>query len=384
MNFILKNFKITLILLIASFLLLTGSNAAVLYKITFDIDTQSPAPEVYPGASNDIIIPADTIISSTTLTILGNPPQFLPGDIVIAPRGAFQGGNALALNSKDSSRGYFVTSSTTLRSSFTVEAIARLTEVNPPQNRAGLQYIASREQPHSGEVDWMIRVEADGRAKANTDQEGNGAYVYSLDTISLNEWHHYAFVFTANGSASQIAFYIDGELQGTATYNLTLTNGVTFPTRWAIGFMSATQDVDPGGAGDNRGWNGEIDAIAVSDEALTPDKFVLPISLPPLVIIPESASIIVGGNRVFTASGGVAPYTWSLSSVFSTVSTVIGYISSTTGETVTFYGTNPGVQDLFCFDSSEPVKIAIARIYVVPTEAPIVPDLTLINERVKK
>jgi hypothetical protein len=77
-------------------------------------------------------------------------------------------------------------------------------------------------------------------------------------------------------------------------------------------------------------------------------------------------TVTVGQTKDFTISGGVAPYTWSLST------TGVGSLDTTAGTAVTFTGTGAGTVDVTVTDSYTPVpQQRTVSMTVMPTGAPL-------------
>jgi hypothetical protein len=106
--------------------------------------------------------------------------------------------------------------------------------------------------------------------------------LYSKAPIQVDRWYHYAGVLDYNQSdpaKSEVHFYVDGELQASASYDAA-------NDQWALGAShslyghcfslgySAGQDANPY---DNRGLTGAIDCCAVTMQALEPGNFFLPV-----------------------------------------------------------------------------------------------------------
>jgi hypothetical protein len=94
----------------------------------------------------------------------------------------------------------------------------------------------------------------------------------------------------------------------------------------------------------------------------------------PLTLSEKTVSISIGSSKVFSASGGLTPYTWSFSTSVSQLTTAIGNIDTNTGPIVTFTAISTGAMDLFCTDNDSPASIASVRIIVIPTSAPLFPE----------
>ena len=83
----------------------------------------------------------------------------------------------------------------------------------------------------------------------------DGRFV-SSDTISINEWHHFAVSYVK--SESKLYVYIDGALAGTASCGGSTTNGDDF-------CIGRARDLDRG----NIGCRGYMAAVRVYNRALS-------------------------------------------------------------------------------------------------------------------
>ncbi|MFB3896127.1 MAG: hypothetical protein ACE14V_07490 [bacterium] len=96
----------------------------------------------------------------------------------------------------------------------------------------------------------------------------------------------------------------------------------------------------------------------------------------PLTLSENTVTISVGGSKIISASGGLAPYSWSFSTSVSQLTTSIGYINTGSGSIVTFTSTDTGEAILFCSDNDTPSSTINVRFIVIPTSAPIFPEPT--------
>lgn len=106
------------------------------------------------------------------------------------------------------------------------------------------------------------------------------------------------------------------------------------------------------------------------------DDILAGFPITPLSVSAGSGIMSVGASLPVSASDGIAPYTWSLSSTSSVTSTAVGYIDGTSGLGVTFYSTATGEVDIYCWDNNIPATLASAHLSIVPTTAPLYRDLT--------
>ncbi|MDI6783270.1 MAG: hypothetical protein QME64_04130, partial [bacterium] len=295
----------------------------------------------------------------------------------------FQGGKALRVHSGGEDEGYFALFNPAFAPGpLTIEYIVSLNTADiGPSNTVALQYIGGTEWPFGQSFMWMIRVHGVSGGGTNklyflTDKNDPG--IPSNSTVPVKEWFHVAQVLNYNSStpaSSSYLYYINGTLQGSTTYNASDNSWLLgCSTPWgplfSIGFHSNVL----ANLNDHRGMDGYIDALAISTAVLAPGSFVLSTSPVPLSLSASTISKPLGGSAQLSASGGLAPYTWSFSTTSSVDSVAIGYISATTGENIIFYATGVGEADLFCIDSNAPAEIASAHLIVVPTKAPLFPE----------
>ncbi|MFB3896791.1 MAG: hypothetical protein ACE14V_10875 [bacterium] len=90
----------------------------------------------------------------------------------------------------------------------------------------------------------------------------------------------------------------------------------------------------------------------------------------PLGVSPTGPlNVTIGGTKDFSASGGTNNFIWSLSN------DAVGYLSSTTGATVTFTATSTGTADLTVSDPGPPAQQITVNISVVPTSTPLYKEI---------
>lgn len=90
------------------------------------------------------------------------------------------------------------------------------------------------------------------------------------DMVTVGEWHHYALVKTPG----EYSIYIDGTLQ----YSSTLPSGTDGPYSFFGTDIAGDREI-------GEGFSGYIDEFRISDEALTPDQFLIAPEPSTLVLI---------------------------------------------------------------------------------------------------
>jgi|GEM_PF-2214072 len=119
---------------------------------------------------------------------------------------------------------------------------------------------------------YYIDLRGEGRVEFSINGDGNAAA--SLDgDITENEWHHVAAVFDENAGAQAQKIYVDGILKGTNDYASRVDD-----TDRALGIGCIIRDVmtDPcAPPSTGQFFNGRIDEVRFSDEALDPSQFIL-------------------------------------------------------------------------------------------------------------
>ncbi len=273
-------------------LLCLSANAAIVLRLNFDSSTVT-------RAENYALGPTDT---PSTVTVHFNKPYaggerdygLMPLDpgthtghypsIVTPAAAGFQGGNAFFTclgDATDSQQhiGYYINKGTsfTMSGDFTAEVIFMVNKIGMPptdpvadceyslQDVFGTAFIANdganwemRVWPNGGPIggNGMIQLCMNGNSGA-PEANINGPVITPL------QWYHAAFVYTAATNTAE--FFIDGVSQGTNNPNW---GGSSVMNDWWIGAWPSN--------GANRGMAGWIDAVAVSDAALTPSTFNLP------------------------------------------------------------------------------------------------------------
>lgn len=220
---------------------------------------------------------------------------------VESPEGNFsiksQGSYPAAMTWSEESLPSGVDIETITPAAFTIEAIGKLSSIDnvatiigrDGQDIGGNVDTASRAPLYLSVRDWF----GAGQQKAAiefTDVMGNTHSVTSNQVFDLNTWYHIAAV----SDGSTLTLYINGVSVGTADLTASLDSSLAIGTGsgadWESGTWTLARGLWAGGHGDR--WFGNIDAAAISDEALAPENFVL--------MIPEPATMLLLGLGALT------------------------------------------------------------------------------------
>ncbi|MCD6386165.1 hypothetical protein J7M23_10375 [Candidatus Sumerlaeota bacterium] len=231
------------------------------------------------------------------------------GDGINAPATSGpQGGKAMVIDSGGKEEGLNIEMSGPYHpGDYTVEICFWTATNNISGNTVGLQDLWSSDWPTGDVLTNCLRIigNAGGVGRPQDDRhiemvcweaDGNEIRIESLAEITPQVWHTAQFVFDYNESDPancSFSFYLDGTLQGTASYDATKTGGTgeAFTRFWPVWGTPATGcRAGIGGwrfglgcsmnrlinGSDNRGLQGAIDAFCISQGALDPSEFVLP------------------------------------------------------------------------------------------------------------
>lgn len=271
-------------------MLCLSSDAALVMRLNFD---GTPANRV----ENYVIAVPDTDCTPTihvTQSPAGSARDYglMPPDpgtqtghypsIVTPPSAGFQGGNAFFTclgDASDSQQhiGYYINKETgfTMSGDFTAEVIFMLAKIGTPTDPVvdceySLQDIFGTAMIDNGGANWEIRVFGNGIIGGtgqiqlcNNGNSGLSETTVTGPNLVINQWYHAAVVYTASSNTTE--FFVDGVSRGTANPNWA---GSSVMNDWWIGAWPSN--------GANRGMAGWIDAVAVSNVALTPSTFNLP------------------------------------------------------------------------------------------------------------
>lgn len=271
-----------------------SANAALVWRLNFDVDPVVNLADYTPGANDFITTP---VVSKTFPAYLGSGPwrdygdmQPDPGvhtgnfpDIVTPPTAGFQGGNAFytcAGSPADPQQhiGYYIAQggqSWSMTGDFTAEVICMVAKIGTmtdpvADSEYSLQNVFGTTMIANEGANWEMRIWPDGiiggNGKMQLCMSGNGgAGEVNIDgpVITPNQWYHFGFTYTAATNTAE--FFVDGVSRGTASPNW---GGNSTQNDWWIGAWPSN--------GANRGMAGWIDAVCISDTVLTPSTFNLP------------------------------------------------------------------------------------------------------------
>ena len=277
------------LLLLATF----GASADEILRLTFDngsiseeMDARNHILGLYTYGSDEIGGQADSTIVRffDALGRGGDPPRLSPTQELLA--GAPQGGQALIVHSGRKAQGLqLVMSEPSGPGSLTLEFVFMADVLAPEGNSFGFMYLASNEWPNGGRFMWAFRRAADQPFNFVVFGDASDPREIRLNVrtpIEALRWYHVAGVLDYNESGpsqSMVRFYLNGELQAEAPYDASGdrwslgSSNTRYPHSFSIGYSNG-QDANPY---DSRGLSGAVDAFSASDEALTPDRFRLPL-----------------------------------------------------------------------------------------------------------
>jgi len=250
---------------------MTFGSAAV-YRFHFDGAAATPAPNPYVAG------PGDIMPAGVTGTLLDGPTN------IVTPGAAGpQGGNVLEQPlgaAWPNQQGYRFggepyrfpgTAGPTIANTFTIEAIVKPDLSGCAFGLAGISYIYDA-SCHDG-TQWLhgsgLYVNQNtGTVHLAMNMPGYGD-ISSTTALQSGQWYHIAVVVRGSGDASQrTELWINGTLDATGSYPAGWeTQGLfVVPGYFNIGswYWSTA-----------RNWQGQIDAFAISDTALSPGSFVL-------------------------------------------------------------------------------------------------------------
>lgn len=266
------------------------SQAGTLFKVTFDSATAGPwssgtytigpgeiTTNITGGAADPGIVP----IPNGT-----NNPEFQNVSAITVGNTPVQGGIALVTTAGTTPDGAYIDFDPAFglapnAISVTLETVFLAKTLPVPGNTADISNIVSTEWP-TANLNWNIRTIGTSLnfVVANADGEVN----LTATGLVTNRWYHAVGVLTYNAGTpanSTLELFLDNVSKGTANINLSAGKfGYIFGNSHTTRGSLISLGVNAGNAegyypGDDRGLDGAISAVAVSDEARTPANFVL-------------------------------------------------------------------------------------------------------------
>ncbi|WP_160164496.1 LamG-like jellyroll fold domain-containing protein [Pedosphaera parvula] len=184
--------------------------------------------------------------------------------------GSFNYGNSSALRFTSGSDRVVIpdpSGSFNFQGSFTWEAVLRSTSTG-----TNLAILAKNGTGDGeGEFWWRLPGSANGVQSVGMNDGTGAKFLAGTNSLTDGAWHHVAVVYDTN--TAQIRLYADYKLEATLT-NVLFTNSIGRPADLQIGgFIGGGNDFD-----------GDIDAIRISNGALTNSQFIqTTVALPPIV-----------------------------------------------------------------------------------------------------
>jgi len=129
------------------------------------------------------------------------------------------------------------------------------------------QSVIVRKWKGNGRYCFYLRDDGDLKFAINSDDHAAGA---GAGTIQADTWYHVAAVFNENDTAAPMKIYVDGELKGTAAFSERVIDSTA---AFGIGCIIRDNDDPPSSSG--QFFDGRIDEVRISDEALDPGQFLL-------------------------------------------------------------------------------------------------------------
>ena len=262
------------------FLISEMAGAGVIFRLNYDVGVQNPAPNPYPGGAGDII-PA------------GSSNQVFANTGIVASDG-YQGGQALDQHlganwpnvqgyefsnlPDNTTNGYFAANN------FTIETLVKFNFTPSSQGVSDESHIWSGEKADNVYMRLYVN-QTNGVLHLDSGSYGQGN-ITSSSTVTTGQWYHVAVVYRGSGDANQnVELWINGALDATGGYPGTWETQSIF--RIDKRFLVGTIDGTPTGIRKN--FQGQMDAIAISDTALDSESFVLPRT----AFIPPEGTVIV-------------------------------------------------------------------------------------------
>jgi hypothetical protein len=247
--------------------LLEGSIA---WSLNFDSNTGGDSPTAYYAGEGEVV----------PVALTRHAPPGGRKNPQIASSSGPQGGGMLGLTPRNSGSwsdqaGYMVNSLTSGSiggdGSFTVEAVVR--ESSYTSTPLGIQDIVGNRGLAKAN---QLSVDLDLRNRGGINAVLRGPGTIGIQKISapsgtvpLGEWVHIAVVYTASsGGSANLALYVNGVMSSSTSFTGAAAKPLPL-NRWGFG-MAANSSCG------NRTFNGQIDAVTISNMALTPEQFTLP------------------------------------------------------------------------------------------------------------
>jgi hypothetical protein len=268
--------------------------ATTLYKYTFDNTTSTtfgPNQRYVPGLGEieTNVTGTGSALGALSVTNGTTSPTFVSIASLGGVNSPVQGGQAVRFHAGPTADGIDVDFDPSFAGPFsmTIEASFLIKTLIPTSNTVGLAYLFSTEWPTSSKIDHNLRTLNGTLQYVVTNNTEPEVAVNTSAPLVINRWYHAAGVINYNSTtpaSSTVQLYLDGVSQGTATVNLSAGRFAYFlgnthsGSNRTLGNMFAVGH-NPGSdsafTGDQRGFDGAIDAIAVSSAALGPGTFVL-------------------------------------------------------------------------------------------------------------
>lgn len=250
------------------------AQATTVFKVNFDAGAQNPAPNPYVAQGSDIFPGAMWNTCNSSLTQLGallnvgkqGGQQLVQTNGAAAPvrQGYMFGGLAPSYK--------------WLSNTFTIEAIIRPQYSDAVYNgtnygKTSKSVIFYGDPPGYGELTTLFLDQTTHKVGYT----GNGGYgqMTSASTLEEGRWYHVAVVIKGSGDGAQATYlYINNVLDATGGY----------PLGWeTLGIFYIASNITIGASADivSNNFCGAIDAVAVSDTALGPNAWALPLGQAP-------------------------------------------------------------------------------------------------------
>lgn len=328
--------KVFTFVAVALVLAVSPAMGETIFYLNFDeaADITAASGTIYVPGSTEIVNPAAAGLGTASIFFVDSEEADDVNEIdadgasigtPVGIAGLAQGGKALLTDSGNCDEGLrIVVDNPMLNQSFTMEAIWFTKDVAGTGNNSGIQTIMGDNWPQLDlrpDLDppldprrsqFQFNIRGAGRSEYYGDQ--GAVNLYGENVNASNIWTHDAMVFEYNAvdkSKCKISAYRNGLLIGRNIYDastageeiglfgLTQLNGNSLTIGMINSFEYRIND-------HRRGLNGGIDAIAISNEALSPANFVLPFESPEVADAHggNHAVKITNNNEVWTGDVG--------------------------------------------------------------------------------